>query len=98
MTIPDTDPITITPADQRRAAELIQAAIIGEGELIDVLLAEAAAEGIDRALAITAVMTRWATLALVDQHGRDGALRCIEGARLDAALAEVPPDDEQSLE
>jgi hypothetical protein len=86
----------ITATDQRRAAELIQAAIIGEGELIDVLLAEAAAEGIDRALALVGVMTRWTTLALVDRHGRDGALRCIAGARLDAAVAEVP--DEQSLE
>jgi hypothetical protein len=92
MTNPDPTPITITPADQRRAAELIQAAIVGEGELIDVLLAEAAAEGIDRALALVAVMTRWTTLALVDQHGRDGALRCVESTRLDAAVAE--PDDE----
>jgi hypothetical protein len=98
MTSPDPTPITITPADQRRAAELIQAAILGEGELIDHLLAEAAAEGIDRALALTAVMTRWTTLALVDQHGRDGALRCIEGARLDAALAEVPPEDDDEIE
>ena len=98
MSNPDPTPITITPADQRRAAELIQAAIVGEGELIDHLLAEAAAEGIDRTLALVAVMTRWTTLALVEQHGRDGALRCVESTRLDAALAEVPPDDEQSLE
>jgi hypothetical protein len=98
MTTPPPDPkdflIPITPADQRRAAELLQAAILGEGELIDVLLAEAAAEGIARALALTAVLTRWTTLALVEQHGRDGALRLIEGTRLDAALAEVPPDDD----
>ena len=92
MTTPDPAPITITATDQRRAAELIQAAIIGEAELIDVLLAEAAAESIDRALALVAVMTRWTTLALVDRHGRDGALRCVEGARLDAAVAEVPDD------
>lgn len=90
MSTPDTDPIQITPTDQRRAAELIQAAIMGEGELIDHLLAEAADEGIARALALVAVMTRWTTLALVDRHGRDGALRCVEGARLDAAVAEVP--------
>jgi len=91
MTNPDPTPITITPADQRRAAELIQAAIVGEGEVIDVLLAEAADKGIGRALALVAVMTRWTTLALVDQHGRDGALRCVESTRLDAAVAE--PDE-----
>jgi hypothetical protein len=96
MTTPAPDPknpITITPADQRRAAELIQAAIVCEPDLIDALLAEAAAEGIDRALAIVGVMTRWTTIALVDRHGRSGALRCIESCRLDAAVAEVPDDE-----
>ena len=95
MNTPQPDPknlIAITPADQRRAAELIQAAIVCEGEVIDVLLAEAAAEGIDRALALVGVMTRWTAVALVDQHGRDGALRCVESTRLDAAVAE--PDEE----
>lgn len=86
--------ITITATDQRKAAELIQAGIIGAGDLIDHLLAEAAAEGIERALALVGVMTRWTAVALVDRHGRDGALRCVEGARLDAAVAEVPDDGE----
>ena len=58
----------------------------------EALLAEAADKGIGRALALVAVMTRWTTLALVDQHGRDGALRCVESTRLDAAVAE--PDEE----
>ena len=94
MTTP-TDPknlIAITPADQRRAAELIQAAIVCEGEVIDVLLTEAAAEGIDRALAITACSVRWGALALVERHGLDTALRIVESTRLDAAVAE--PDEE----
>lgn len=98
MTNPKPTPITITPTDQRRAGELVEAGIFGEGELIDDLLAVAEAAGIKRALALVAVMTRWTTLALVERHGRDVALRLIEGAKFDAALAEVPPEDDDEIE
>lgn len=79
---------TVTPADQRRAAELPEAFIHEDGGRVGELLGELLDAGPTRALAVTAVLARNLAATLVAQHGREGALRILEGTRLDAAVAD----------
>jgi len=78
----------VLPIDQRRAAELPEAALQGDAQRFSDLLAELAAAGPVRALAVTAVLSRNLVATLIAAHGRDGALRILESTRLDAAVAE----------
>lgn len=78
----------VLPIDQRRAAELPEAALHGDAERFSDLLAELVAAGPIRALAVVGVLSRNLVATLIAAHGRDGALRILESTRLDAAVAE----------
>ena len=78
----------VLPIDQRRAAELSEVAMHGNGERFGDLLAELVDAGPVRAVAVTGVLARNLTAVLIAAHGRDGALRILESTRLDAAVAE----------
>ena len=81
---------TVYPEDQRRAAELAEAAVQGDGTRVGDLMVELLEAGPVRALAVMAVLTRNLAATLVDAYGRDGALRVLECSRLDASLADDP--------
>jgi len=78
----------ILPADERRAAELAEACVHGDGERVGDVLTDLLAAGPERALATAAVLARNLAATLVAAHGRAGALRVLESTRLDAAVAE----------
>ena len=80
--------IEVTAADQRRAAELAEACVHGDGEQVGDLLADLVDAGPVRALAVAALLARNLAAVLVAAHGRDGALRVLESTKLDAAIAE----------
>ena len=80
--------IMVIPADQRRAAELAESCVHGDGEKVGDLLAELVEQGAERALAVVAVLSSNLAVVLVAAHGRDGALRLLESTRLDATVAE----------
>ena len=79
---------TVTPADQRRAAELAEACLHGDGEEVGGLLADLVDAGFIRALSVTAVLARALAATLLAAHGPDGAQRVLESTRLDAAVAD----------
>ena len=83
--------IAVTPADQRRAAELPEACVHEDADRVGALLAELLDAGPERALAVTAVLARNLAGVLVSVHGRDTALRVLESTRLDAAMADGEP-------
>ena len=85
--------IAVTPADQRRAAELVEAALRGDGNRLGEHLADLHDAGVDRTLAAVAVMARNLAVTLVAVHGDAAALKIIESTRLDAQLAgdSAPP-------
>ncbi len=80
--------IAITATDERRAAEITEAAARANGERFGDLLADVAAGDPDRHLAITALLARNLAMSLVITVGREDALRILESTRLDAAVAE----------
>lgn len=81
---------SVFPSDQRRAAELAEAAVHGDGTRVGDLMVELLEAGPVRTLAVCAVLTRNLAATLVATHGREGALRLLECTRLDAALADEP--------
>lgn len=88
MTDHQTEPVFVTPADQRRAAELTEACLSSNGEALGDGLAALLDLDPVRTLAVTAVLARNLAAALLAAHGRDTALRIIESTRLDAAMHE----------
>lgn len=78
----------VLPADQRRAADLTEGCVRGDGPRVADLLAELFDAGTERTLAVTALLARNLAVVLVTSRGRDGALRVLESTRLDAAVAE----------
>lgn len=84
--------MTITPTHQRIAAELAEAAVLGDAQRVDNLVDDIRTAGVDTSLAVNAVLTRSLGVTLVNAYGRDVALRVLESTKLDAALAE--PDDD----
>lgn len=89
--------IEVIPADQRRAAELAEACVRGDGDGVGDLLADLADAGFVRALSVTAVLARNLAASLLDAHGLDGALAVLESTRLDASIADddAPRNDAQ---
>ena len=85
---PDPLNIAITPADQRRAAELAEACVRSDADQVGEHLAGLLRVGPTRTLAAAAVLARNLAAALVTAHGRDVALRVLESTRLDAAMAD----------
>ncbi|MCB1265044.1 MAG: hypothetical protein KDB56_10730 [Mycobacterium sp.] len=88
MTRHDPADIAVTPADQRRAAELVEAALRGDGNQLGEHLADLHHAGTDRTLATIAVLARNLAVTLVAVHGDTAALKIIESTRLDALLAD----------
>lgn len=85
--------MNITPTHQRIAAELAEAAVLGDAQRIDTLVDDLRTAGVNASLAVNAVLTRSLGATLVDAYGRDLALRVLESTKLDAALAE--PDNDK---
>ena len=79
--------IEVTAADQRRAAELAEACVHGDGDKVGDLLAELVDAGFVRALAVTAVLAKNVAATLLYAYGHDGALAVLESTRLDASMA-----------
>ena len=79
--------IEVTADDQRRAAELAEACVHGDGDKVGDLLAELVDAGCVRSLAVTAVLARNLAATLLYVHGHDGALAVLESTRLDASMA-----------
>lgn len=77
----------VEPADQRRAAELAQAMVESDGLAVGDCLAELVDAGLERTIAVTAVLARNLALTLVQLVGAEDALRTLESTRLDAAVA-----------
>lgn len=93
MTRPDPTNIAVLPADQRRAAELTEACIGGDGDRFGDLLVELVDAGPERALAVTAVLARNLAVSLAAAHGPDEAVRVLQCTRFDAALADTDDDE-----
>ncbi|MCW1821428.1 hypothetical protein A5731_04690 [Mycolicibacterium conceptionense] len=77
----------VEPEDQRRAAELAQAMVEQNEAAVGALLVELVDAGLERTLAVTAVLARNLAAALVTLVGAEGAQRMLESTRLDAAVA-----------
>lgn len=82
----------VTPADQRRAADLAAACLDGDGEKVGELLAELLQAGAVRALAVTAVLARNLAAVMSTEYGVEVARRMLESTRWDATVAEVDDD------
>jgi hypothetical protein len=85
---PDPADMAVLAADQRRAAELAEACVHGDGDEVGRLLAELLDVEAERALAVTAVLARNLAIVLVRWLGRADALALLESTRLDAAVAD----------
>lgn len=85
MTQLDTE---IEPADQRRAAQLAEAFVEGNGAKVGDCLAELDELGQERTIAVVAVLARNLAVTLVQLVGAEDALRTLERTKLDAAVAE----------
>jgi hypothetical protein len=88
--------IEVTAADQRRAAELAEACVHGDGDKVGDLLADLADAGFVRALAVTGVLARNLAATLIAAQGRDNALRVLESTRLDASIADNDAPENRS--
>lgn len=77
----------IQPADQRRAAEITEAFVECDGVKVGDGLAELVDLGIEPTIAVVAVLARNLAVTLVQLVGPENAIRTLESARLDAAMA-----------
>lgn len=80
--------IVISPSDQRRAAELIEANLANDADNVGRIIADIGEAGLVHALATAALLARHLATTLTALLGADAAARMIERTRLDAMLAD----------
>lgn len=80
--------IAIEPADQRRAAQLGEAFVESNEAKVGDLLAELVDAGLERTIAVAAVLARNLSITLVELVGAEVALAQLERTKLDAMVAE----------
>ena len=80
--------LELEPADQRRAAQIAEAFVEGNGPKVGDCLAELVDVGQERTIAVVAVLARNLAVTLVQLVGAEDALRTLERTKLDAAVVE----------